>query len=269
MSALVNSAIGAAVAKILFPLARLLIRHGMAVNTFEQIARKAFVDAGVANMEDSGLRPTVSGIATLTGLSRKEVTRLQGIAFADENQPQQRYNRAVRIISGWVNDSRFMHDNEPAVLPIEGAANSFSELVRIYGGDVTPGSLLSVLSKSGNVHEREGSVELVKRAYIPMETEPDTLNILGVDTAELIQTISYNISAAPDVRLFQRKVSTARLSAEAVSAFRQYSSTESQRLLEDYDAWLAAHEVENDKSSEATYVAVGIYYADRAPLEEK
>src|SRR6056297_2829890 len=267
----VNTILEAAVIRILRPLAQVLIRHGMAEGSFAQLARQAFVEAGFDHMARAGGRPTVSGVAALTGLSRKEVARLAKADPDGDRASRERYNRAVRVISGWVNDARFQQDGDPAPLNTDGQEHSFATLVREYSGDVPPAAMLSVLQEGGNVVVQGDVVQLVQRAYIPMQTAPDRLNILGTDVAELILTIAHNISAEPTDRLFQRKVSSTALRADAVQEFREYSNARSQELLEEYDAWLSAREVgTGDQSKEASaYVAVGIYYSENNDQQEK
>lgn len=46
-------------------------------------------------------------MSALTGLTRKEVKRLHELDGEDYVAGQERYNRAVRVISGWMNDRRF------------------------------------------------------------------------------------------------------------------------------------------------------------------
>lgn len=267
----VNRVLEAAVVRILRPLAQVLIRHGMAEGSFAQLARQAFVEAGFDHMARSGNRPTVSGVAALTGLSRKEVARLAKADPGGDRDSRERYNRAVRVISGWVNDARYQASGEPAALRTDGEEPSFATLVREYSGDVPPAAMLTVLQDGGNVVVEAGVARLVQRAYIPMQTAPDRLNILGTDVAELILTIAHNISAEPSDRLFQRKVSSTTLRADAVQAFREYSNARSQELLEEYDSWLAEREVAKDSQPEEStaYVAVGIYYSETSDQKEK
>jgi hypothetical protein len=219
-------------------------------------------------MERSGYRPTVSGVATLSGLSRKEVSRLAQADPNDDSSSRNRYNRAVRVISGWVNDPRFQKNGASVPLEIYGE-NGFATLVRDYSGDVPTAAMLTLLQQSGNVTIDGALVHLIQRAYIPMQTAPDRLNILGTDVAELISTIAYNINSELGQRRFQRKVSSALLRADAVEAFRELTRTRSQELLEEFDAWIASHEVGSVESSAdaATYVAVGIYYNERENKE--
>lgn len=264
MTSPVDTALQGAASKILELVARLFLKHGSAYGLFEQLARDAFVKAGAAEMRRANRRPTVSGISALTGLSRKMVKRQLDADPEQENDSRLRYNRAVRVLSGWVNDPRFIENDAPAVLAIEGPGRSFSELVREHSGDVTPKALLKVLEEAGNVAVTDDRVELLKRSYIPTHTEPDTLNILGADVSELINTVSVNVSASPSDKLFQRKVSTSFLNRDALDDFRRFSNERSQQLLEEYDTWLAARELDTDKqdTEQATYVAVGIYYSE-------
>ncbi len=247
--------------RLMRPLVRVMLHHGMAYGDFAEMARKAFVEEGFAYLVASDRRPTVSGVSALTGLTRKEATRLRDLDWDDDSDSGQRYNRAIRVISGWAEDVAFRDDSgEPAALPLEGDENSFSALVKKYSGDIPYVAMLTVLENSGTVEVADGRVTLKERAYIPNGTSADKINILGTDVGELIATIAHNLQANSGQLLFQRKVSNHKLRPEAVEEFRQLSNLKSQELLEEYDRWLAEREVGSDQTGE--YVAVGIYYTD-------
>ena len=265
MTRSVNQALSAAVLRLLRPLVALLLRHGMAYGTFAELARKAYVEEGFAVAGASNKRPTISSVSALTGLTRKETKRLRELVLIDDESSSQRYNRAIRVISGWANDPRFQTAaGEPAILPMEGAQGSFSALVKEFSGDIPPAAMLSVLQDSGTVASVAGGISLLQKAYVPTATPLEKLNILGTDVAELIDTIGHNLVAPPGDRHFQRKVSNVLLHPDALAAFRELSSEKSQQLLEEYHSWLSAHEVATDgeTSVDPSYVAVGIYYSD-------
>ena len=260
-----------ALLRLLRPLARVMLNHGMAYGDFAELARKAFVDEGFEYLRRSGRRPTISGVSALTGLTRKEAKRLQEESLAEDADTSQRYNRATRVISGWVEDGSFHDDQgEPAILPLEGDEGSFAALVKKYSGDIPVAAMLSVLQNSQTVAVDGDRIELLQRAYIPMSTPVDKLNILGTDVAQLISTIGHNLEAEPGDRLFQRKVSSNLIRPEAISAFREFSSKRSQHLLEEYDHWLSEHEIDAAEKSpkSGSYVAVGIYFTDQSHEEE-
>ncbi len=263
MDMAIHEALHQTVLKLLRPLVRVLLNHGVSHAAFSEMSRQAFVNEGFAHMARNAKRPTASGVAALTGLSRKEVKRLNESDVGALSEAVQRRNRAIRVISGWVNDPDFLRASKPATLKLEGEQAGFAELVKRYSGDITPAAMLSLLEESGNVEVDGGKVTLKKKAYIPMETPLDRLNILGTDTGELIETIGHNMMAAPADRLFQRKVSNALVRRDVLAEFREFSNRRSQELLEEYDAWLSEREVKNQDEEEAAYVAVGIYYVEQ------
>jgi hypothetical protein len=272
MKTTINQALSAAVLRLLRPLVRVLLRHGMAYGAFAELARKAYVEEGFAHSTGSGKRATVSSVSALTGLTRKETKRLRELDLIDDEASSQRYSRAIRVISGWTCDTRFLEDGGvPAVLPMVGEEVSFAALVKEYSGDIPPAAMLSVLETSGTVKVTEQGVVLQEKAYIPSATPLEKINILGTDVAELIDTIGHNLDAPASERYFQRKVSNVLLHPDAVPAFRELSTRKSQLLLEEYHAWLSNHEIKPDVETgvEPCYVAVGIYYSDRPVSEEE
>ncbi len=269
MSDKVEAALRATVFRLLKPLVRVLMRHGMSYGNFAELARRAYVAEALDHLERSGKRPTISGAAALTGLTRKEAKRLNDMSDQDTGAGE-RYNRAVRVITGWVQDERF-HDEagEPAVLPVEGEAPSFAALVREFSGDIPHAAMLGVLQASQNVSVIDGRVHLKARAYVPMATPIDKIDILGADVAELVSSIGHNLEAPDGERWFQRKVSYHGVRADSLKAFRELSNTKSQALLEEYFTWLSQHAVEPEEydSDESAYVAVGIYYSESSDPE--
>lgn len=269
MSNQVHKGLSAALLKMLRPLASVLTRHGMVYGTFAELARKAFVDAAFEDGANSKKRPTVSSVSAVTGLTRKETKRLRELDLLEDDSSVQRYGRATRIISAWVNDPRFHDDTgQPAILPMDGEQGSFSALVKEFSGDIPTVAMLSVLESSDSVARVAQGVALRSRAYIPSDTPLDKINILGTDAAELIATIGHNLDAGEGDKYFQRKVSNISLRLEDLDAFRQMSNRKSQQLLEEYHAWLSAHEVDVDDSvaqsdQKSCYVAVGIYYSQQ------
>ena len=272
MSDSLHKVLSAAVLRLLRPLVRVLLRHGMAYGTFSELARKAYVEEGFLQVAEAGKRPTVSGVAALTGLTRKETKRLRELEVVDDEASSHRYSRAIRVISGWTRDRRFQTGaGAPAVLPMEGDQGSFSALVKEYSGDIPPAAMLSVLESSGTVSVGDHGITLQARAYMPSATPAEKIDILGTDVAELLSTIGHNLAASPARRLFQRKVSNVRVAPEAVPAFRKLSDRKSQQLLEEYHEWLTSHEIdpsEND-ALQPVQVAVGIYYSEQSPDEEE
>jgi hypothetical protein len=268
MSNTTQEALRTALHRLLRPLARIMLRHGMAYGSFAELARKAFVDESLAELRRAGKRDTISAVSAQTGLTRKEAKRLVDYDVGGGGDSDQRYNRAVRVVTAWSVDPRFLDANgRPRVLPAEGE-DSFASLVRDYSGDVTPAAMLATLESSDTVSQRDDGIHLLNRAYLPTHTPAASLNILGNDVSELVSTIDHNLGSADSARVFQRKVSNANVHQEALKAFRELSNQKSQELLEAYDAWLAEHEADDGSGDDARYVSVGIYYFDNTLDED-
>ena len=106
--------------KILMALIRTLLRNGMAYGEFDQIARKCYVDVAYRDFTPPGKKQTVSNVAILTGLNRKEVKKLAELDLEQLGTDLRQYNRVVRVLGGWINDPRFLRkDGDPRDLDYE------------------------------------------------------------------------------------------------------------------------------------------------------
>jgi len=258
MSGAILSLLEKTAGKILRSLVRVMLRNGVACGSFEEMLRKAYVDEAFILAGQEG-KATISAVSAKTGLSRKEVKRLSEIQLQTATDTSQKYNRAIRVISGWMNDARFSSvDGIARVLDMEGSDRAFSALVKDYSGDIPVRAMFDLLEKSGCVEKHDGKVHLVSHAYVPGNDPQDIINILGADTHELMETIIYNMSSATEKRRFQRKVSTHKLAAGHAPEFQKYASRRSQALLEELDSWLSEHETQHKDSGQ--YVSLGIYY---------
>lgn len=263
----IQQTLSAAVLSLLKPLVRILLRNGIAYGSFAELAKKIYVDIAFDEFAPDKKKQTISRVSALTGLTRKEAKRFHELEAPDTHESEQRYNRAIRVISGWVNDPEF-HDaqGQAAELPIEGEKGSFASLARKYSGDVPTQSMLAVLGIASSIEKTGDRVRLIRQAYVPGDDAAEKLGILGSDTAELIATIDHNLVCDKSASRFQRKVSNSRVSAEALPAFQALSAQKAQALLEELDAWLDRHEVDKDAqdSDKGQYVSLGIYYYENS-----
>ncbi len=257
-------ALAAAVRSVLRPLVRILLRNGVPLWTLVDHAKQIYVEVASREFGVPGRKPSVSRVSLLTGLTRKEVSRLwedDGAAAVDST----RYNRAAQVVSGWVRTRGFHGQNgEPAELPFDGARRSFAELARRFGADVPPRALLDELIQAGAV-ERIGSgrLRLLTRAYVPRTDDQEKLAILGADVADLIATIDHNIVSPPERAFFQRKVAYDNLVAECLPELRERAGRRSQTLLEALDQFLSVHDRDTNPNAAGSgrhRAVLGIYY---------
>jgi len=262
-----------AVFKLIRPLARALLRNGVPYGAFADIAKRAYVDIAMTEFEVPGKKPTISRAATITGLSRKEIRRLMSIEDADDQDMVVKYNRAARVVYGWVHDNQYADkDGQAAILPFEGERASFSTLVKAYSGDVPPRAILDELAQVGVVEcASDGGIRLLARAYIPTSGEAEKLALLGQDVAGLIATMDKNIHGLGEKPFFQRKVFYDNLPQEAIPELQALLEKRGQSLLEYLDQWMA----ERDRDVNPTVTGsgrkaagIGVYYFEEELEEE-
>lgn len=256
--------LNAAVAQLLRPLFRVLLRHSMSFGAFEELAKQVYVEVAMKDFAIEGKKPSMSRASILSGLTRKEVQRLLAAPRAADAEVAERYNRAARVLTGWARDTDFLNgDGEPRALQPDGESG-FAALVRRYSGDMPVRAVLDELVRVGAVRRRaDECVELVTRAYVPQGSAADKLGILGSDVADLVDTIDHNLQHGNTDPRFQRKVMYHSIPAQALPAFRKLSAAQAQSLLERLDRWLREHDTDipaDGSDAPRARVGMGIYY---------
>ena len=207
-------------ARLMRPLFRLLLRHGVPFGAFEELARRTYVDVAFADFGIGGKRPSASRVSILSGLSRKEVQRLAHEPLVPESDAGARYNRAARMLTGWVRDRDFCEENgQPRALDPEGDLG-FAGLVKRHSGDVPSRAILDELEAIGShwivvgdfrrrgiVRKRtHGSllpatsrVDVMLRQFAPQIEVPGRMaaNLIGHGPAPTFQRDRINCGAGP------------------------------------------------------------------------
>ena len=256
--------LGAAISRLLRPLFRVLLRHSMPFGAFEELAKRVYVDVALKEFAIPGKKPSISRASILSGLTRKEVQRLVNEPIKTGAASIERYNRAARVLTGWIRDPDFLDTKgKPRALQADGQL-SFATLAKRHSGDMPARAVLDELLRVGAVRQHEdGRIEPKARAYVPQQSAVDKLAILGADVADLIDTIDHNLEPGSADPRFQRKVMYHRVDVDALPAFRKLSATQAQALLEKLDRWLAEHTTDpntDETGHERARVGLGIYY---------
>jgi Family of unknown function (DUF6502) len=256
---------------LLLPVVRLALKRGLAFGRFSEIVKRAYVAAARRDFAVPDRKLSVSRVAVLTGMTRKEASRLM------QDDPDQdigdrlrkQVNRAARVVTAWVEDETY-HDGRgaPASLPFESEERpSFCDLVADHGADVGPRAVLDELMRVGAVGERaDGRIHLVERVYIPSTDEDAKLDILGTDVADLVSAIDHNLDPGDAAPFFQRKVAYDNLPSDYLPRLRAHLAERGQAFLEELNADMATHDRDTrtgpDDSDDETRsrAMIGIYY---------
>lgn len=257
-----HTALNMALARLLRPLIRLLLRAGMSYKAFAEVAKWVYVDLATREFAIEGRKQSKSRVAILTGLTRIEVNRLQHTEPPGETEDTENYNRAARVLTGWTDDPLFKDDTgRPASLALEDGQNSFANLVRIYSGGVPARAVLDELKNAGAVELNDGKVRLLKRYYVPTELGADKLEIYAMSAQDLLATMYRNVYLTDQPPFFQRAVYSRHLPPEALEKVREYVRKESQKLADRTDDYLFRHSAEEPHNAgELRRAGLGLYY---------
>jgi hypothetical protein len=264
----IRKTLSAAIIKLLRPLVRLLLRNGLSYGDFADLSKWVFMDVAAKEFSIPGRKQSISRVSVITGLTRKEVSRLQKIKTPDDSAIAHQYNRAARVIAGWLRDKQF-HDKKdrPADLHFDTGKRSFSDLVKKHSGDIPPRAILDELLRVGTVALDENErIHLLSDGFVPRTGEQDKLHILGTDVQFLLSTIDYNLQQHSQTPRYQRKVAYNNLPAEALPQFRKMSAEKAQALLVELDRYLAKQDRDLNPDVQGTgrkLAWLGIYYFEQ------
>ena|SRR5882672_283665 len=271
----VKQALLAAYRHLLTPLVRVLLRNGISYLEFAEIAREVFVSVAGRDFSLPKRKISLSRMAIMTGLSRKEVSRLAREGGSNKALASSIFSRVARVLQGWYTDADF---TGPYGVPLDlkfdefGRKISFTELVRRYSGDMPARAMLDELIRVGacRIESESGLIRVLSRSYIPEKLDTESIRHFGSQTRCFVDTLDYNMTkSAPGRGRFERIVfPTEGLRPDDVEQFDSFLRERAHQLLVELDDWLSARE--KPKSGEAAvHTGVGIYHYLRSEEAEK
>ncbi len=243
-----RSALFSACLRLLRPLARILLRHGLSTYEFSRIANIAFVRAARDILREQGKPLSFSRVSTITGLHRHVVSDIVnstdlGASEATVDKDYRR-NRLARVLSGWYESPDFTDgEGRPLPLSVDGPEPSFTTLVRAFSGDIYPRIILGELLEVGAARMlKDGSVRALTRRYTTGGAEPAAIEHLGSAIRDHLATLEHNLATPLEARLYDDSVVSIRLERAALPLFRRLMKQRGSAFLEDIEGWVSEHE---------------------------
>lgn len=183
-------------ARLLRPLVRLCISAGMTFPALSQLLRELYVNVAEHDFALSGKEQTDSRVSLLTGIHRKEVSRLRG-AGAPVNAVPATVSRTSAIIALWLASPRFCDETgRPLALPrnADGSSPSFEELVSSVTRDVRPRAVLDEwLDRRIVTIDADDNILLAETAFVPQHGDDDRLYYFGRNLQDHLAAATANI----------------------------------------------------------------------------
>jgi uncharacterized protein DUF6502 len=252
-------------ARALVPLARLLMQRDLGVGSLILAAKLSYLRAATEAVPKRGTRLNISQLSVITGMTRKEVTLLlkNSSTTAAHILPKIALEqRTRRVIRGWATDPLFKtRSGRPAELCLHGGRGDFPALVRAYGGDVTPASVLKELERVNAIKRTSGGkVRLLStRRFSDLSEMEDFARLLK----DFIESATHTSrSSAHDSLFFGFRDSIVSTSSQA-ALFQRTFSHRASALLEGFEEWksgqLRGRHGRKVPTRAGTRVGVGIY----------
>ena len=210
-------------------------------------------------------RASISRLSVATGMTRKEVSALLRDSQHDNAGARKRtgQQRALRVLKGWLSDPRFQdRRGRPSELKYRAKKYSFAFLVKLYGGDVTPKSVLRELQRIAAVDLTSAGTVRLRTSRRPRAVEAKCELL---DLAKMFEDLAFSVTKS-DRRLestsfFGSRDLIAPSTREAAYFMSKYSRRAS-ALLEDFQRSANRRAVVKAVSRQARAarrVALGIY----------
>jgi hypothetical protein len=162
----------AAVLRAFQPLARLLLRHGVAYPAFAAALKQVFLDAAVQELRVAGKKQTDSAISLLSGVHRRDVRNLAQLD-AGRIAMEEPMSMASQVVSRWLSDPQYLDPaGRPRVLA-RAATRGFDALVARISSDVRPRAVLDELVRLGMAEEGGDGVKLLAPGFVPRAGFPE------------------------------------------------------------------------------------------------
>jgi hypothetical protein len=248
--------------QVLMPLVQLLLRSGVTWAEFAELSKEAFVDVARRDYGIQGRPTNSSRVAMLTGLSRREVTRVRDVLTGELPAEEPPASRVAQVLSGWHLDPEFVDEHgRPKVLPAAGVSGSIEVLLKRYAGDLPHGAFLKELQQLGVVEPASNDAfRVLARDYVRGVADPDIVRQLGVALHDHAVTLVHNVdSQRTEPARFEGMATTSRLAPRYMRAFAEFAAQRAQTFLEEIDTWLVRHEVKEPSDSSGVRMGLGVY----------
>jgi hypothetical protein len=224
----------AALRRVLRPLIRLLLSHGIRYQTFCDLAKSTYIQVAEEEFKLDNKAQTDSRISLLTGVHRRDVNRLRNETLAESTLPLQA-SMSAQLLAIWNGSDEYLgSDGTPRPLPrlvSKGGEHSFEALVRSVSKDFRARVVLDEWLRQGIATlDEQDNVHLMVDAFVsPQEIEEKTFYFGQNIHDHLAATVHNLIGATPP--FLERCVYYNNLTAESVAEYERVAKSAGMRAL--------------------------------------
>jgi Family of unknown function (DUF6502) len=180
--------------KILRPVARFALRHGLKVQDLTQALTQVLIDEACEELKSSGITKNISRISVMTGVHRKEVS-----SQIEKTIYKHNVTLIGKVIGTWQHARKYQDSQgDPIALTIGFDDSDFNRLVRSVSKELNPASVLFDLERTGSVELTDKFIKLKKGSYTPPKNFEVGIDILAADIGDMIVAVEENLTGEKD-----------------------------------------------------------------------
>jgi hypothetical protein len=269
----IHEALLSALAAILRPTVKLMLQSGVSFDEFTNVAKAVFVHVATDEHQRRGRPANFSQVSAMTGISRREVSKIRDPKLADRWTPDMETSPVNTILHKWHFDPDFSDGaGHPHALPFEGPL-SFSTLVTRHAGDIPPGAMRATLQKAGVVsQDAEGLLVVSQQFFYSRRFDEDFIHGIAFSSSNLGWTLAHNALVYQRTGLsdeekrllgrLERVTWSEHLSEEGTARFKKWVDDAVPRFLEESNRRIAENELPRTGwgINRPRATGIGVYY---------
>lgn len=258
-----------ALRQVLRPLVGLMLARGVTFPYLAELLKTLFVEVADTEFRIGPKPSTDSRINLMTGVHRKDVSRLRQALKSSEETVPSVVSLGAQLVAVWLGSARYLDERgRPLPLPrfaSEGGERSFESLVASVNSDIRSRVVLDEWLRLGVVHcDDERRVCLNAEAFVPAEGFDEKAFYFGHNLHDHAAAATHNLQGGQPAFL-ERSVYYDALSPASIRLLaRQSEEFGMQALLALNKSALAAEQTDESDDSPRQRMTFGLYFYSEA-----
>ncbi len=225
---------------ILRPIVHFCIRNSLTYGELNAVCRALFIELAEDEIKKTSQKINVSRISVLTGINRKDVTKI----YREKRPPSiQSTGLLSRVIGQWENDRRFTTTGGiPKVLTYRGDDNEFRDLVSAVSSDLNAGTIFFELERKQLITRTPRGIRLIWDSAVQHDDSEKALGIVGKDINSLLFAAEENVKKVHTVKNLHVRTEADNIYLADSDEVRRWLYTQGQAFHKRVRAFLAKHD---------------------------
>lgn len=193
-----QAALVQALRRVLKPLVRLMLASGITFQFLSEMLKGLYVEVAERDFRIDSKPPTDSRISLMSGVHRKDVSRLRAELQAEQPTPSSVVSLGAHLVAVWLGTQAYLDEaGQPLALPrfrSEGGELSFEALVASVNSDIRSKVVLDEWMRLGIAHlDDDKRVCLNAQAFVPSEGFDEKAFYFGHNLHDHLAAAAHNL----------------------------------------------------------------------------